>query len=297
MIHVPGAGAIPLTARAKLNLYLHVLGRRGDGYHDLDSLVAFAAFGDRLTVAPAEDLTLEVDGPFAEALAGTGDTLVLRAARLLQARFEVAHGAAIRLEKRIPVAAGLGGGSSDAAAALRGLTRLWGLPARSDDLAALGLELGTDVPVCLARRPAFVGGIGERLEPAPPLPETGLVLANPRIPLSTPEVFAARQGPFSSPARWTQPVREPETLARLLQDRRNDLSRPALVLAPEIGEVLAALTALPEVLLARMSGSGATCVGLTRGQAEAETAAEALRAERPGWWVIASRLDAEGAYY
>lgn len=292
MTHPPGVGAIELTARAKLNLYLHVLGRRADGYHELDSLVAFAAFGDRLTLAPAEDLRLEVEGPFANRLAGTSDNLVLKAAHLLQARFNVAGGALIHLEKRIPVAAGLGGGSADAAAALNGLARLWGLPGRSEDLAALARELGADVPVCLDGRPAFIGGIGDRLEPAPPLPETGLVLANPRIPLPTPAVMAGRQGPFSAAARWSKPVREPEALARLLQHRRNDLTRAALALAPEIGEVLAALSALPGVLLARMSGSGATCFGLVRGRAEAEAAAEALRTEQPGWWILASWLDA-----
>ncbi len=290
MTHPPIAGAIHLTARAKLNLYLHVLGRRADGYHELDSLAAFAAFGDRLTLAPAEDLRLEVEGPFAKTLAGTSGNLVVKAAHLLKARFNVAGGALIHLEKRIPVAAGLGGGSADAAATLNGLARLWGLEPRSQDLARLALELGTDVPVCLDGRPAFVGGIGDRLDPAPPMPEAGLVLANPCRPLPTPAVYAARRGPFSAPARWSLPVGEPEVLARLLSDRRNDLTRPALALAPEIGEVLAALSALPGVLLARMSGSGATCFGLTRGSAEA--AAEALRADRPGWWIVATRLDA-----
>ena len=289
LTHAPGA--IDLSARAKLNLYLHVLGRQGDGYHELDSLVAFAAFGDRLSLAPADKLTLEVEGPFADSLAGDSDNLVLKAASLLRTRFNTTRGARIRLEKRIPLAAGLGGGSADAAAALQGLARLWELSARAEDLAALGLELGADVPVCLAGRPAFVGGIGERLDRASPLPEAGLVLVNPRIPLSTPAVFAAREGQFSASARWTRRVPDPGALARLLADRRNDLTRPALALAPEIGDVLAALTALPGVLLARMSGSGATCFGLTHGRTEAEAAAEALRMEQPGWWVMASWLD------
>ncbi len=290
MTHSTGAGAIELTARAKLNLYLHVLGRRADGYHELDGLVAFAAYGDWLRIEPAGELTLEVEGPFAESLTGGGENLVLRAARLLKDRFRVAGAAAIRLEKRIPVAAGLGGGSADAAAALQGLARLWRLEPRPEELAELGLELGSDVPACLAGRPSFMGGIGERLEPAPPLPEAGLVLANPRIPLPTSSVYAARRGPYSTPARWSEAIRDPEQLARLLSERRNDLTRPALALAPEIGEVLASLSKLPGVLLARMSGSGATCFALTRGAAEAERAAEALR--RPGWWIQATRFRA-----
>jgi 4-diphosphocytidyl-2-C-methyl-D-erythritol kinase len=284
-----------LTARAKLNLYLHVLGRRGDGYHELDSLVGFAEIGDRLSVAPADELTLHIEGPFAEALDPKGGNLVLRAARLLQERFAVARGAEIRLDKRLPVAAGLGGGSADAAAALLGLARLWALRAGLDDLLSLASELGADVPVCLAGEPAFIGGIGERLEPAPALPELGVILANPRIPLPTAAVFAAREGAFSKPARWTRPITHPEELIALLQERRNDLTRSALALVPEIGAVLAALGELPGVRLARMSGSGATCFGLTSTPAQAERGAEAMRAREPGWWVIASRLAPAGA--
>jgi 4-diphosphocytidyl-2-C-methyl-D-erythritol kinase len=283
-------GAIELTARAKLNLYLHVTGRRADGYHELDSLVAFAGCGDRLSFAPASRLTLEMAGPFAEALEPAGENLVLKAARLLRERFGVAEGAEIRLEKCLPVAAGLGGGSADAAATLLGLARLWRLKTRPEELRRLAAELGADVPVCLAGFAVFMSGIGERLEPAPALPELGVILANPRIPLPTASVFAARSGAFSRPARWTGPASDPEQVIALLQERRNDLTRPALALVPEIGAVLAGLAALPGVRLARMSGSGASCFGLTLTPAEAERGAAELRAVRPGWWVAASRL-------
>jgi 4-diphosphocytidyl-2-C-methyl-D-erythritol kinase len=286
-------GRVELIARAKLNLYLHVLGRRDDGYHELDSLVAFAALGDRLSVAPAERLSLSVDGPFADALS-CGDNLVLRAGRLLQQRLGLSQGAEMRLEKRLPVAAGLGGGSADAAAALRGLARLWRVQPEAE-LMALAAELGADVPACLAGTPSFTGGVGERLQPVPGFPELGVILANPRIPLPTAAVFSARTGPFSRPARWAHALGGGEELIALLEERRNDLTRPALALAPEIGAVLTALGALPEVRLARMSGSGATCFGLTVTASEAERGAEALRARAPGWWVMPSRLLAAGA--
>jgi 4-diphosphocytidyl-2-C-methyl-D-erythritol kinase len=294
LTQVSGAAAIEVTARAKLNLYLHLLGRQADGYHAIDSLVAFAAFGDRLTFTPGTELKLDVDGAFAQSLPAQDDNLVLRAAFLLRTRYGVRSGASIRLEKRMPVAAGLGGGSADAAAALSGLVRLWQLRPQPDELAAIAVALGADVPVCLAGRAAFIGGIGEKIEPTS-LPELGLVLVNPRVPLPTKAVFMSHDGHFSPAARWAEPVREVEQLVTLLAHRHNDLTRPALVLAPVIGEILTELSAYPEVLLARMSGSGATCYGLTRTRAEAESAAEKVRAERPGWWVAASSLDGADA--
>lgn len=293
----PGSSlqAVEITARAKINLYLHVIARRPDGYHELDSLVVFAAFGDRLTFLPAEELILECAGPFGKALELADDNLVLKAARLLQSRFAVEHGARIRIEKHLPLAAGLGGGSADAAAALLGMTRLWNLVGGVRELALIAPELGADVAVCLTGRPSFLGGVGERVTLAPPVPELGLVLANPGVPLPTAAVFAGRQGAFSRPARWSGPVDDADALIGLLQGRRNDLTGPASRLVPEIGAVLASLGELPGVLLARMSGSGATCFGLTRTTREAEHAAQTLRGRQPGWWVIASKLDRKGA--
>jgi 4-diphosphocytidyl-2-C-methyl-D-erythritol kinase len=278
-------------APAKINLYLHVLGKREDGYHLLDSLVAFADIGDRVSAAPAAALSLSVEGPEAAALDGLAEeNLVMRAARLLAARAGVSSGAALRLDKRLPVAAGIGGGSADAAAALRVLAELWGCPLDPDALAPLGLELGADVPACLACRPVWVGGIGERIDPAPVLPPMGIVLANPRQPLATPAVFRARRGPFGAPGRFDPMPREPEALATLLARRRNDLTEAAIGLLPEIAALLQRLEELPGALLARMSGSGATCFALFADRATAAAAGAALARSQPDWWVAAGAL-------
>src|SRR5215472_463819 len=230
--------AVRVFAPAKINLYLHVLGRRADGFHELDSLVAFADIADVVIArpaAPGQGLTLTIDGPFAEALReDTAENLVLRAARLLAARAGVAADAALSLTKTLPVASGIGGGSSDAAATLRALARLWRVPLGEGELAELAAELGADVPVCLQRRTAWLGGIGERLEPAPKLPPVAILLANPGIALPTPTVFKARRGPFSAAARFAGAPRDAAELAALLAQRRNDLTDAAIALVPEI---------------------------------------------------------------
>jgi len=282
---------ISVAAPAKINLYLHVVGRRDDGYHALDSLVAFADIADTVAAAPADRLSLAIDGRFAGALAGdAADNLVLRAAALLANRFGVTAGAALRLTKQLPVASGIGGGSSDAAAALRALQALWAVPATADALAVLAARLGADVPVCLLGRAAWLGGIGERLEPAPPLPRTAILLVNPGIALATPAVFKARRGAFSAPARFTARPKDAVALAALLQERRNDLTDAAVALVPVIREVLDRLAACDDALLARMSGSGATCFALFAEEAAAEKAAARLAAAHPQWWVAAGRL-------
>lgn len=276
-------------APAKINLYLHVLGRRADGYHLLDSLVAFARCGDEVQAAPADALTLELAGPFAADLASEPDNLVLRAARAMAGRYGVNAGAALRLVKNLPVASGIGGGSADAAAALRALARLW----RIDDppgLMDLARSLGADVPACLDGRPCFVGGAGERIDPAPPLPGIGLVLANPRVALATPAVFGARAGPFSRAARFAAAPADARALVALLQARRNDLTAAATALVPAIGQVLDALAASPGCRLARMSGSGATCFGIYDDPAAARRAAARIAAAQPRWWVQAAAL-------
>jgi 4-diphosphocytidyl-2-C-methyl-D-erythritol kinase len=290
---IPGSPEIAVFAPAKVNLTLHVTGRRADGYHELDSLVAFADIGDRLHVMPAADLSLTVAGPQAGNLAALGeDNLVLRAARHLAARAGVAAGARLHLEKNLPVAAGLGGGSSDAAAALKALAALWRLPAES--AAQVAPVLGADVPVCLYGRPAWVGGIGERISPAPDFPAAGILLANPRVALPTARVFAARCGAFSEPARFAPMPADASGLAAALMSRRNDLSEAAIGLAPAIGAVLARLAALPGALLARMSGSGATCFALFADRAAAARASALLAAAEPGWWCAAGTLGAAG---
>jgi 4-diphosphocytidyl-2-C-methyl-D-erythritol kinase len=274
-------------APAKVNLDLRVCGRRPDGYHELDSVVAFTAWADRLTFAAARELTLELRGPFAAALAGQSDNLVLRAARRLAERSRRQPHVRIALDKRIPVAAGLGGGSADAAATLRGLCRLWGLELAVPDLLPLAVELGADVPVCLLSRPARMRGIGERLEPVE-LPVLDLVLANPNRAVSTAEVFAAL-GPIAPASAPDPPLPtgRADVLA-WLRARGNDLEAPARRLAPVIGETLDALGAQPGCRLARMSGSGATCFGVFDDAPAATWAALAMRRARPDWWVIST---------
>jgi 4-diphosphocytidyl-2-C-methyl-D-erythritol kinase len=286
----PSKGGATVRAPAKVNLYLHVTGRRDDGYHLLDSLVAFADAADTISVRPAETLTLIVDGPFAAGVPAGADNLVLKAAAALAETEGVPAGARIRLFKRLPVAAGIGGGSADAAAALKALSALWQVNPATEDLAGLALALGADVPVCLAARPTFVGGIGEEISEAPPLPPCWLILANPGIALPTPAVFRHRDGPFTAEARFDAPPADPWDLARLLAERRNDLTDAAVALEPAVGRVLAELDLLPGALLARMSGSGATCFALFATREQAETGAQILREQHPGWWVEAAAL-------
>lgn len=268
-------------APAKVNLALHVTGRRPDGRHLLDSLVTFAGVGDMLEAEPAPGLSLTLAGAFAQGLDAGGENSALRAAGLIR---PPGRGATLRLVKRLPVAAGLGGGSADAAAALRLLARLWDVPPPAPQAA---LTLGADVPVCLAGRSTRMRGIGERLEPLA-LPPFWMTLANPGVPVSTATVFATLA------ARENPPLPDPPTLAETarlfawLRATRNDLESPALAIAPLIAETLAALAGQPGCALARMSGSGATCFGLFAAAPEALAAAEALRRARPGWWVAAA---------
>lgn len=281
-------------APAKVNLYLHVVGRRADGYHLLDSLIVFASVGDRLAAERADGLDLALEGPFARALGAAAraadDNLILKAARRLARLCGVSEGARLWLVKNLPVAAGIGGGSADAAAALRLLCRLWRLDPPKEALHALALELGADVPVCLAGRPSYVGGIGEVLAPAPALPKAHLLLVNPLRPLATAAVFEARTGAFSKPARLAEAPRDARALAQALAARNNDLEAPARSLLPEVGAALAAIAGRPGALISRMSGSGATCFGLFADRASAEAAARAIAAAHPGWWTRAAAL-------
>jgi 4-diphosphocytidyl-2-C-methyl-D-erythritol kinase len=279
---------ITAFAPAKINLYLHVTGRRADGFHLLDSLVAFADVGDRVTAEPAAGFSLEVSGPEAGSLAGTAtDNLVLRAAHVIAAQVGSTAGAALRLEKHLPVAAGIGGGSSDAAATLRALKRLWQVSVDDAAMQMLAARLGADVPACITGRTVWVGGIGEQIKPAAALPNAGILLANPRRQLPTASVFAARHGTFGDPGRFAPMPTDSAGLAQTLLRRRNDLTEGAIGLVPEIGSVLARLGALPGALLARMSGSGATCFALFGNRCEAESARKTLTAAEPGWWCAA----------
>ena len=276
-------------APAKLNLWLRVTGRRADGYHTLDSLVAFAAIGDTIEIAESDRLELAVEGPFAASLGAGDGNIVMRAAQRLAGRAGMATPrAAIRLHKRLPVAAGVGGGSADAAATLLVLSDFWRLSLPHGTLQEIAASLGADVPMCLDGRAAYASGVGEILEPAPRLPDCGVVLVNPGRPLLTADVFRARAAgaaPFRAPAARLDDG--PPNLARLcdaIETAGNDLLPPALALVPEIGDVLAALRQCRSVRIAAMSGSGATCFALCPDAAQAALVAGDLRRQWPGWW-------------
>ncbi|WP_262272955.1 4-(cytidine 5'-diphospho)-2-C-methyl-D-erythritol kinase [Microvirga yunnanensis] len=283
----------PLATRApaKINLTLHVLGRRADGYHALESLVAFAGTGDDLRLAPGAVLALAVDGPTA-ALAGSGaDNLVLKAARLLAERLEGLRLGTFHLTKRLPVAAGIGGGSSDAAAALRLLARLNGLPLSHPAVREAARLTGADVPVCLEPRARMMRGTGAELGAALTLPRLFAVLVNPRVPVETPAVFQALGlQPGQRLAGEVHPAIEPRGLIDALRAARNDLEPPALRLQPLIGEALGLLGRTTGCRLARMSGSGATVFGLYDGWGTAAEAARTVKHARPDWWVKATSL-------
>ena len=276
-------------APAKINLALHVTGQRADGYHLLETIVTFADMGDRLEFRPADEDRLTLSGRFSGAIGGGSDNLVARARdglrALLQARGIKTPSVAIHLEKNLPVASGIGGGSADAAATLRGLLRLWnaGDLAR-DEIETLALSLGADVPMCLAGRPAIAGGIGEKLSPLPEMPRFSMVLGNPLRGVSTPEVFSrlvSRNNPgIALPATgdWMS----------MLAGLRNDLERPACELVPDI-RVLCDLLRDHGALLARMSGSGATCFGIFTSMDGADRATAALQAARPNWYFASTQ--------
>jgi 4-diphosphocytidyl-2-C-methyl-D-erythritol kinase len=274
-------------AAAKVNLALHVLGRRADGYHELDTFVVFADIGDRLEVAAADSLTLSLSGPFAAHAPPGSENLAFRAAMLLKA-VGTASAAAIGLEKNLPAGAGFGGGSADAAATLAALNDLWGLRLEHDELAAFGRELGADVPMCLHGAALRARGSGDRIEPVPGWPALPLVLVWPGRPVSTAAAFGALRTRTNPPLPDPPRAQTPAELARFLAACRNDLEQPALDLAPEIAEALDAIRATQGCLLARMSGSGSGCFGIYRERGEADSAAARLRAARPAWWVTAA---------
>ncbi len=287
--------AITAFAHAKINLFLHVVGRRPDGYHLIESLVAFAEPHDVVSVSPADGLRLSVDGPFADELDGPAeDNLVHRAATALRSAHAVSHGAEIRLTKNLPVASGIGGGSADAAATLLALCRLWNIEIDQRRLADLGLGLGADVPVCLAGTPALMSGIGEIVVPLSGLPPCGILLVNPRVALSTAAVFRARTDRFSEPrlpnGNIIGDMADAAALGRFLSTYDNDLAEAAFRLAPEIRPTLQAIGSTPGCLLARLSGSGATCFGLYANVGMAEAAAARIAGDHPDWWIAPGRL-------
>jgi len=283
--------AISIPAPAKINLYLHVTGMRGDGYHLLDSLVTFASIHDIIMIEPANNLTMINRGPFGKGLPITADNLVMHAAEKLQRLTGIADGAKITLTKNLPIASGIGGGSADAAAAIKGLVRHWGIQPSLHDISGLALGLGADVPICLFGQAAFIGGIGDLIDPVCALPEAPMVLVNPRVGVSTTAIFKARKAKFSLANRFDAPPNTLDELIDLLKgDRCNDLMEPAIQIEPIIGDVLHQIKITRGCQLAQMSGSGATCFGFYHTQPEANMAAEAIRNAHPKWWVVATRM-------
>lgn len=281
--------AFAIAAPAKINLYLHVTGRRADGLHIIDSLMAFADVCDSVVVRPAADLRLDLEGRFARHLPTGDDNLVLRAARALAERLGVSPRVRITLTKRLPVASGIGGGSSDAAATLKALTALWQADPRVLEDNEWTARLGADVPVCLFGAPAQVSGIGDIVRVAPALPECAVLLVNPGVPVPTGSVFARRSGAFSSSAPLP-PVHDFAALVQELAERRNDLTDAAISISPAVGQALDALARSSGCRLARMSGSGGTCFAMFDVDAGALDAARAIAERHPEWWVCATRL-------
>ena len=284
-----GREAGATLAPAKINLFLHVTGRRADGYHLLDSIFLYLDLADRLIVetAPPGTLELVLEGPWGKGLERDMEgNLVLKAARALMARVDPPSGVRMTLEKAIPVAAGLGGGSSDAAAALKALVRLWNVDIDAQALLSLALGLGADVPACLAPRPQRIGGIGEELTPLSAAPDWGVVLVNPRVAVPTAGVFAAfREARPEFRARLPERINW-QDIDWLRAETSNDLEAPARALAPPIGAVLDSLATSPGCRLARMSGSGATCFGLYDSAATAAAAAQEIRGAHGDWWIF-----------
>lgn len=295
----------PLTvfAPAKINLMLHVTGLREDGYHTLESLVAFADIGDKITIRPATDFSFTIEGQQAKGFSAkerdpspSSSNLAVRAAWLAAREFQKNLHVAITLHKDLPLASGIGGGTADAAAVLWGLIEFWGVPKPPDIARTLMRELGADLPVCFLCAPAWMDGIGEGLKPLD-LPEIPIVLVNPLVPCPTRDVFLHRERAYSKPCvnRFPDDFSVLELLTFLRQSR-NDLTESATEIVPEIGNTLNALERKTGCLLARMSGSGATCFGLFDTTDNAETACARIKGENPDWWVRTGTLNRPERY-
>lgn len=277
-------------APAKINLYLHVTGKRADGYHTLDSLVVFAtsdAAADHISITPAPHYSLTISGPYGAALQKDDPqkNLITKALSCAAAALGKDLHLAVTLDKRLPVASGIGGGSADAAAALRAAAHLWAISPDHPALLDAARKTGADVPACLFNAPCYFGGVGDIITPVEKLPPFHLVLVNPHKALATADVFKARNGAFTVPARLDQMPDSAQNFAHELKKRRNDLQAPAITLCPSIRAVVAALEQQGGCLLARLSGSGATCFGIFADTHDAQKAATALSKNEPDWWV------------
>ena len=284
-----------IAAPAKINLALHVTGQRDDGYHSIETLAAFAGIGDRITVEAAQEDRFTIDGPFAAGLDAGDGNLVIRARDALRAKLGEAPAVHIHLEKNLPLASGIGGGSADAAAALKALVAHWDAAIAPERLREIAETLGADVPMCLNGRPLVARGVGEAIEPLADFPRVACVLVNPGRPVPTPAVFAALTTRDNAPlASFGDGFDDAETLFAWLDGQRNDLQTPALTLEPTIGEALELLGGT-DARIVRMSGSGATCFGLYDDGDAARRAAETLTSARPGWYVQSTHLESSDA--
>ncbi|MCC3303381.1 4-(cytidine 5'-diphospho)-2-C-methyl-D-erythritol kinase [Sneathiella sp. HT1-7] len=282
---------ITAFARSKVNLFLHVTGKRNDGYHLLESLVVFPEWGDRITVKKGKSITLEVTGPFSQLIGSTEENLAFKAAHLLKREGGSNEGARIVLEKNLPVAAGIGGGSADAAAVLKSLNVLWNIGFSNNRLGQIGLALGADVPVCLYGKPAMMSGIGEQISGLREFPKFNILLVNPGISASTGDVFSQLTISEKITSSDDFSGRTARELFIGLAAMRNDLEAPALEVAPVIDAVLSSIKEQKGCHLARMSGSGATCFGLFEEEEAAEMAARDILERHPDWWVQAAAVD------
>lgn len=284
---------ISRQARAKINLDLLITGRRDDGYHLLDSLVVFADYGDQISVSPAQKLTLNITGPFAAGLDGEGDNIILKAARLLQDKFDIHQGADIKLVKNLPVSSGIGGGSADAAATLHALAELWNIEGGKPDLESLPLSLGADVPVCMVSKTLQMSGVGERLRPVDLNFPLYLLLVNPGVSVSTSDIFrarAARKADLSQRRVLPDHIASLDQLRGFIGCAGNDLVQDACGAAPEIELALEQICQGDACVISGMSGSGATCYGIFASFEASQRQAVSISRDYPGWWVKPVRV-------
>ncbi len=288
---------IKVFAPAKINLFLHITDRLSDGYHILDSLATFADIGDYITIKPAPSFSFKIEGEFAKDLAGqNNDNLVIKAAKSLAQISGNALNAEIILQKNLPIASGLGGGSSNAAAVIWGLQELWSLAHDADYILPLMIKLGADVPVCQYCKPAIMRGIGDILLPAPIIPETPILLINPMVSCSTKDIFLHYSDAFKDNTKLPKQFNSVFDLVKTLDKLNNDLFNPAVTLIPEINNVINALNSYNDCLLVRMSGSGASCFGLFEHMKDAELAANIIKQENPDWWIKTGWLNRPERY-
>lgn len=287
-----------IFAPAKINLFLHITGQTHDAYHTLDSLVSFADIGDNITLSPSPSFSFEIRGPFANGFSAEdkGSTinsgnLVVKAARALSQIADKSLNVKIILEKNLPLTSGLGGGSADAAATLWGLQDFWDLPRNTDYLMPLMRKLGADIPVCMLSAPTLMRGIGDQLSSAPAMPEIPIVLVAPNEACSTKDVFLKHDRSFQNPVDLPKTFSSVQNLVNTLRGLDNDLTDAAIDLVPGIANVLNALEQQSTCLLARMSGSGASCFGIFESEKQAEKAAHAIQTDNPDWWVSTAWLN------